>query len=826
MSLEENVIGALNIRNQNDENRVNFIKNTLLQPDIPPNFVSIARSNIKNIFYLLENGKTQRRSYVLFENNKFYCVHCVCFSPLKENGLVRGVEYVQGCRISEKLKTHDTSSNHQLAQRIYLQKLSNLNGELAEPNTKRNVLRIILKIIIFLATHGKYSKLIKYRSWWLIFIILLKTLSKILIGMAFRGDSKLRVNILAFDVEKNYFRTGSYGNFFALVKLIAGENHDLAEHLKQCRESANIASRGRGNKLTFLSSNFVDNVLLTIRKRLVITILDEIRRNGGNFGLEIDGSQDVTFQEQLSFVLRYVNDKHEVAEHTIKFLKATDTSGKAIFKLLETSLNDFGFSFDNLVGYSFDGASNMRFTLDYYIKNSNINCMYTWCFSHRYNLVMKTAIKGTPLITSILDHAENTARVFRGSHNRMDVWIDVVKSIPNYNSQKRLKLIGNTRWSSKQEAVHSIIDKEINLYVVIKALLRLLNVDSLTGDTLIITGHVLNGWLNYENVVATFILNDIFNLLMPTTKFLQNNGLDIVRALESVRSAHRKLDLFDLNISIQEAQEFIKTTNSLLENDSEIALLDIKCCIALPTKEVIQQITEKLTETFETFIRALQSEAEKRILNDIDETDSIYQEMFDLDPQRVLNNPSVKLCKLCAVNNITNELATNELKELASEFLSYKNSESFLYNWQLVENDSDDDEDTLRIVIDTESEAQETSADLGCVKSVSTKNGKCSCFECILKYIYTAEDRKEKYKNISKIYKYVLTLPSTQVKCERDFSRMKLLKTRLRTNLSETSLENFLLISTESELFDQINLEEIIDDLIANSPQLALYVGL
>lgn len=479
--------------------------------------------------------------------------------------------------------------------------------------------------------------------------------------MPFYGDSGVSANSMNFDANKNYFRNGNHGNFFALVKLMAGENADLAEHLVRCQDGGSTSSKGRGNKFTFLSNNFIDKVLLVIRQSIVKHILDEIHRNGGDFGLEIDGTQDVAFQEQYSVVVRYINDKSEVAEHTVKFINVKDTTGKGVFESLQKSLREIGLNFRNLVGYSFDGANNMRYTLNAFIKEINPNCVYTWCFSHRFNLVIKTATSRSTLVTTNLQLVEDTAKIFRGSHIRMDVWIDVAKSIPNYNSKRRLKLIGTTRWSSKQDAVNSIIDTETNMYVVIKAVLRIIGLKNLEGSALIIAGHILNAWLNYENVIVTYVLDKIFNLLVPTTKNLQQHGLPVVQALQSVKEADKKLNHFEKSLDkcFQDAEEFISNINELLKNDQEIASLDAECCIRFPAEDVKEEYLSKIRKEFLSFMKDLQTEMRERILSDIDKTDSIYQEMLDLEPRQAhaifSNHQSVNLHQLCEKNSIVNE---------------------------------------------------------------------------------------------------------------------------------------------------------------------------
>lgn len=130
------------------------------------------------------------------------------------------------------------------------------------------------------------------------------------------------------------------------------------------------------------------------------------------------------------------------------------------------------------------------------------------------------------------------------------------------------------------------------------------------------------------------------------------------------------------------------------------------------------------------------------------------------------------------------------------------------------------------LLIENEDDFLETTATLQDpnVKFKSFHEKKCECIQCILNYL-TTEDRMTKYENIYKLYKFIATLPSTQVKCERDFSKMKNVKTRLRSVLSDETLEHLMIISTESGMFRTIDLNDIIHAVINSSEKLALYMS-
>lgn len=211
------------------------------------------------------------------------------------------------------------------------------------------------------------------------------------LGLAFRGNDRENLMSINLNADQNYFRSENEGNFIGMVKLLAGENADLAAHIKKCQEKS---ANGRAYQLTYLSSTFVDKALYVIRKHLVNGIVSEIKRNGGRFALLMDGSQDITTQEQISVVVRYVNDTDDVVEHSILFFNAANTSGKGLHDLLQTKITEIGLSMSDIIGYSFDGASNMRSEikgLSAYIKHYNADSIYTWCLSHRFNIVIKAA---------------------------------------------------------------------------------------------------------------------------------------------------------------------------------------------------------------------------------------------------------------------------------------------------------------------------------------------------------------------------------------------------------------------------------------------------
>ncbi|CAH2324728.1 zinc finger MYM-type 1-like, partial [Pelobates cultripes] len=92
-----------------------------------------------------------------------------------------------------------------------------------------------------------------------------------------------------------------------------------------------------------------------------------------------------------------------------------------------------------------------------------------------------------------------------------------------------------------------------------------------------------------------------------------------------------------------------------------------------------------------------------------------------------------------------------------------------------------------------------------------SKCGSCKqCFLCchrLLKYnLYSAA-----YENLSITYEYLLTLSFTQVSRERAFSKLKLIKTRLRATMGQELLDALMLMSVERDLVEQVQFLDVLE---------------
>lgn len=91
-----------------------------------------------------------------------------------------------------------------------------------------------------------------------------------------------------------------------------------------------------------------------------------------------------------------------------------------------------------------------------------------------------------------------------------------------------------------------------------------------------------------------------------------------------------------------------------------------------------------------------------------------------------------------------------------------------------------------------------------------------NCLICVFNLLHSLYLHMPTYSNLYAAMEYVLTLSVTQVNCERVFSKLKIIKNRLRASLSNDRLDAFLLMSVEKEILNDLKFEDILD-IIKNS---------
>lgn len=94
------------------------------------------------------------------------------------------------------------------------------------------------------------------------------------------------------------------------------------------------------------------------------------------------------------------------------------------------------------------------------------------------------------------------------------------------------------------------------------------------------------------------------------------------------------------------------------------------------------------------------------------------------------------------------------------------------------------------------------------------------CLKCCFLLLSKLNLHVSTSSNLYRAYEYFMTLPCTQVECERTFSKLRIVKSRLRSALKQKLLEPLLFMFVERELTFELNIDEIVQSFGRSTAEL------
>ena len=238
------------------------------------------------------------------------------------------------------------------------------------------------------------------------------------------------------------------GNFLALIdfRCEAGDTI-LKEHLKSSSSRA-----------TYISKTIQNDLIMACGEYIRDMILEEVQ-SCRFFSIIADEATDSSNREQLSIVLRFVDDKMDVREEFMGFVECkTGVTGEALAGTILDILDEWKLDKQNLCGQAYDGAGSMAGAtkgVAARISQQYPKACYVHCASHVLNLCIVQSAS-VPDIRNMMDVASGVARFFNNSPKRqmaLDKYIEDLHSRDSQSSKrKKLKELCQTRWVERHDA--------------------------------------------------------------------------------------------------------------------------------------------------------------------------------------------------------------------------------------------------------------------------------------------------------------------------------------------------------------------------------------
>lgn len=489
-----------------------------LPEDLPeksfPKDVFVRRFNHLWFNRILQDGTKVHRDWLSYSpsKNKLYCLHCILygnnmhpksFKAWTKNGFCTWVNGVFSINKHETCSDHILSSIKVKTSTQCMPLIPSLEYERKiQIASNRQVIAETIDIVLFLARHN----------------------------LAFRGHRE------SFSHTSS---SSSKGNFKDMVILMAKKSAVLSEHLMK------IKTKGK-QELSFISWERQNQIIDCISDDISLTIQKEIQACQ-IFSISIDSTFDFSRKEQVSFIIRYVNENTGlVYERLLAVRESASTTGWDLFELFKVVMQKSNLNWtENLIGQSYDGAANMRGEyqgLQSHIKNVNKQSTYIWCHAHRLNLVVKNIVSSNTYAVDLFNNLETLYSFIWCSKKRVAVFRENQEKLVHgqkFNKVMALKRVCTTRWSSHSLALETVL----NRFDCIITSLEIIQATEGPGDAK--AGSTASGLLDYLKsyrfLYTAFIFQKIFIILEPLTKMLQTKDLDLLSATTLIDSEKRKL---------------------------------------------------------------------------------------------------------------------------------------------------------------------------------------------------------------------------------------------------------------------------------------------
>ena len=149
-----------------------------------------------------------------------------------------------------------------------------------------------------------------------------------------------------YQPEISGYSANSVGVFISLLNYrVRGGDLVLAEHLRSCSKNASYISKTTQNEIIFSCGKFVSE-----------KIISEVKRNKF-FSIICDEASDSSHKEQMSIVLRFVDDDFNIREDFIAFVHCNEgLSGASLAKVIVKTVEELSLDILNCRGQDYDEA--------------------------------------------------------------------------------------------------------------------------------------------------------------------------------------------------------------------------------------------------------------------------------------------------------------------------------------------------------------------------------------------------------------------------------------------------------------------------------------
>lgn len=541
------------------------------------------------------------------------------------------------------------------------------------------------------------------------------------------------------------------GVFLSMLDLLGNHNPIIKKRLEQHAKNAKYTSKTIQNEIL--------ECLATMVKE---EIIQEVKTSK-HFSAIVDETKDVQKKEQMSFVLRYYYNG-AVHESFLEFEVAEHLDASALSDKIIQCLEKHGLEYkENLVGQGYDGAAVMRGAhagVQAKVKQVAKHAFYVHCSAHCLNLVIVDTVKSVADAGTFFSLLERLYVFISGSyvHNK---WLEVQREMFD-GPPRELQQLSDTRWACRHIACRNVMDR---LPAIVQVLEEIAS-ENHPQRAVEARGILAQIDLNFAGCLV------LFRKVLTDSKFLsdmlQSKTVDYAKAVELIEALKETLVNYRSHTSFDEMwteildlceQSNIDTTQRKAKRPRQTTKLLQDCVI---NSTLGQHVVPDNKHTF---------------------CASVYYP--------VLDNMIGEMGRRFSDTNCNIMQGIQALNPSSPTFLR---------------------EETVLLLADAyDSNTDDLKHELHQAKRLlNRKKGEKESPTTVMEFTQFLDPYQEVFYELFRLCKIAVVLPVTSASCERSFSSLRLIKTYLRSTMTEKRLSSLAVLSIEWKRTKALDLDKFV----------------
>lgn len=566
---------------------------------------------------------------------------------------------------------------------------------------------------------------------------------------------------IAFRGSSSKLFTKNNGNYLGLIELIGQFDGVMSDHLRRVTSSS--------SQVTLLGNNIQNELICLLGSEVKQAIIKKITKSK-YFSVILDSTPDISHKDQISLTIRYVTEEDRtsgdiaVEESFIGYKVAKESTGEALSELLFEEIENCHLNMNDCRGQAYDNGANMAGInkgVQARVLKEYPRASFTPCTSHSLNLVVSDGAKSSVKSTSLFGIIQRIYTIFAGAGSTKRYCI-----ISEHVQSLSIKQVCETRWEARISSIQAIRYQ----YAEVRQALIELSDSVEDPKTASEAQSLITHMEDFSFLTCLIVWHDLLFQVNLVSKTLQGKMADLTSAkrlldnCQAFLASFREKGLVGAVISAKEIAEDIEIepvfpTKPLRKKKKQFSYEGSDEVSGTPEEHFKRDVFLPLVDSVTTSLRERTEQLNKH--------HSLWGFLYDMGKL-----PEKEELKKCCLN--------------LQEFLTFENISDIngkdLYN-EIIH---------VKSIVHDEDKTNKVFSPIKVLKSIKS------------------HDQKDLFTNLWVALRIMLTIPLTVASAERSFSKLKLIKTYLRSTMTQERLNALAILSIENDVAKKLDFKDIL----------------